>query len=56
VSEDVARVLQTPEVAERLTRQGVDIVYNTPDVFDAVLKADVERNSAILRAAGIGAQ
>jgi tripartite-type tricarboxylate transporter receptor subunit TctC len=56
VSEDIARVLQTPDVAERLTKQGVDIVYNTPDVFDAVLKADVERNSAILRAAGIGGQ
>jgi tripartite-type tricarboxylate transporter receptor subunit TctC len=56
VSEDIARVLQIPEVADRLTRQGVDIVYNTPDVFDAVLKADVERNSAILRAAGIGGQ
>ena len=54
VSEDIARILQIPEVAERLTKQGVDIVYNTPDVFDAVLKADVERNSAILRAAGIG--
>ena len=56
VSEDIARVLQIPDVAERLTKQGVDIVYNTPDVFDAVLKADVERNSAILRAAGIGGQ
>jgi tripartite-type tricarboxylate transporter receptor subunit TctC len=56
VSEDIIRILQIPEVAERLTKQGVDIVYSTPDKFDAVLKADVERNSAILRAAGVGGQ
>jgi tripartite-type tricarboxylate transporter receptor subunit TctC len=56
VSEEIARILQIPDVAEKLTRQGVDIVYSTPDKFDTVLKADVERNSAILRAAGVGAQ
>lgn len=55
VSAGIARSLRVPEVAERLTRQGVDIVFNTPDVFDAVLKQDVERNGAILRAAGVGA-
>jgi len=56
VSGDIVRILQTPEIAERLTRQGVDIVYSAPDKFDAVLKADVARNSAILRAAGIAGQ
>lgn len=55
VSQDIARILQMPEVSERLTRQGVDIEVNTPEVFDAVLKADVVRNSKILRDAGIGA-
>jgi tripartite-type tricarboxylate transporter receptor subunit TctC len=55
VSADIAGVLKTPEVAERLTKQGVDIVFNTPDVFDKTLKIDVERNSGILRAAGVGA-
>ena len=56
VSGDIAKILQIPDVAEKLTRQGVDIVYSTPEKFDAVLKADVERNSAILRAAGVGGQ
>jgi tripartite-type tricarboxylate transporter receptor subunit TctC len=56
VSGDIVRILQNPEIAERLTKQGVDIVYSSPDKFDAVLKADVGRNSAILRAAGIGGQ
>ena len=54
VSQDIARVLQIPDIAERLTRQGVEIGFNTPDVFDAVVKRDVERNTAMLRAAGVG--
>jgi len=53
VNADIARILQEAEVAERLTRQGVDLVVNTQDVFDAILKQDVERNSAILRATGV---
>ncbi|MBX9843243.1 MAG: tripartite tricarboxylate transporter substrate binding protein [Xanthobacteraceae bacterium] len=56
VSGDIGAVLQTPDVAERLTRQGVDIVFSPADKFDAVLKADVAHNSATLRAAGVGGQ
>lgn len=54
VSADIARILQTPEIAERLTRQGVEIGFNTPDEFDAVLKRDVANNTALLKAAGVG--
>jgi tripartite-type tricarboxylate transporter receptor subunit TctC len=54
VSQDIGRILLMPDVAERLTKQGVDIAFNTPDVFDKILKADVESNSKVLRAAGIG--
>lgn len=54
IARDVDAILKNPAIAQLLTRQGVDIVSSTPEVFDAVLKADVARNSAILRAAGIG--
>ena len=54
ISQDIGRVLQMPDVAEKLTRQGVDIAFNTPDAFDKILKSDVENNSKVLRAAGIG--
>src|SRR5215204_5969118 len=40
VSRDIARVLQTPDISERLTKQGVDIVLSSPDSFDAVIKED----------------
>ena len=54
VSSDIGRVLQSPELAARLTKQGVEIHVTTPEVFDAQLKDEVTRNSAMLRAAGIG--
>jgi tripartite-type tricarboxylate transporter receptor subunit TctC len=54
ISQDIGRVLQMPDVAEKLTRQGVDIAYSAPDAFDRTLKTDVENNSKVLRAAGIG--
>ena len=54
VNQEIMRVLRMPEIAERLTRQGVDIGTAAPDVFDAQFKSEVERNSAMLRAAGVG--
>ncbi len=54
ISQDIGRILQMPDVAEKLTRQGVDIAFNTPEAFDKILKNDVESNSKVLRAAGIG--
>ena len=54
ISQDIARVLQMPDVADRLTKQGVDIAFNTPEVFDAVIKRDIETNTKTLRAAGVG--
>jgi tripartite-type tricarboxylate transporter receptor subunit TctC len=54
VSADIARVLKNPELAARLTKQGVEIGTLTSDAFDAQLKEEVVRNSAMLRAAGVG--
>jgi tripartite-type tricarboxylate transporter receptor subunit TctC len=55
VNQEILRVLRIPEIGERLTRQGVDISTATPEAFDAKFKSEVERNSAMLRAAGVGA-
>ena len=54
VSADIARVLRNPALAERLTKQGVEISLATPDVFDAQVKEEIARNTAMLRAAGVG--
>jgi tripartite-type tricarboxylate transporter receptor subunit TctC len=54
VSQDIAKVLQMPDVRERLEKQGSLPVTNTPEQFGAMIKADTERYSKILRDAGIG--
>jgi tripartite-type tricarboxylate transporter receptor subunit TctC len=54
VNQEIGRVLRIPEIADRLTRQGVDIDFGPAGAFDAQFKSEVERNSAMLRAAGVG--
>ena len=53
VSEDIAKVLQMPDVREKLLAQGSIPAPNTPLEFDAINKADTERYSKILKDAGI---
>jgi len=56
VSEDIAKVLEMPDVKEKLIAQGSIPAPNTPAEFDAVNKADTERYSKILKDAGITPQ
>lgn len=53
VQQDIGKVLKMPDVAERLAKLGFDIVGSTPDVFDALIKADTARNMAVLRELGV---
>jgi len=56
VSQDIAKVLQMPDVKEKLETQGSFPAPNTPEQFDAIIKSDTERYGNILRAAGVGAK
>jgi tripartite-type tricarboxylate transporter receptor subunit TctC len=53
VSQDIAKVLQMPDVSARLTAQGSVPTASTPEQLDAVIKSDTERYSKILKDAGI---
>jgi tripartite-type tricarboxylate transporter receptor subunit TctC len=53
VSQDVATVLQLPDVQKRLESQGVVTVVSTPQAFDALIKSDTERFGKMLRDAGV---
>jgi len=55
VSQDVAAVLQMPDVQKRLESQGVVTVVNTPQTFDALIRSDTERFGKMLREAGVAA-
>jgi len=54
-SEDIARVLRMPDVAEKMKNQGLVVVTRSPDEFDAMIKSEAERYGKILRDAGVGA-
>jgi tripartite-type tricarboxylate transporter receptor subunit TctC len=53
VSQDVAAVLQLPDVQKRLESQGVVTVVSTPQAFDALIRSDTERFGKMLRDAGV---
>src|SRR6266700_5847154 len=56
VSQDIAKVLEMPDVKEKLLAQGSIPAPATPSEFDAVIKSDTERYGKILKEAGITPQ
>ena len=56
VSEDIAKVLEMPDVRAKLLAQGSIPAPTTPAEFDAINKADTERYGKILKDAGISPQ
>lgn len=53
---DVVRVLSIPDVKARLSGAGADPTPNTPEQFDALIRADAAKLGKILREAGIQPQ
>jgi tripartite-type tricarboxylate transporter receptor subunit TctC len=47
------RVLNMPDVRERLTAQGLNIVASTPEQFSAYLKSETAKYARVIRQAGI---
>src|ERR1700704_1945443 len=54
-SQDVASVLQLPDVQKRLESQGVVTVVSTPPEFERLIRSDTERFGRMLREAGVAA-
>ena len=55
VNKDVAAFLNAPETIARLMKQGSVPAPNSPAEFDAIIKADAERFTKVLAAAGVQA-
>jgi len=56
VHADVTRVLQVPEVRQRLQEMGADVVANTPQQFAAFMEAESAKWAKVIREAGIRAE
>jgi tripartite-type tricarboxylate transporter receptor subunit TctC len=53
VSQDIATVLRTPDMIEKLTTFGSIPAPNSPAEFDAIIKSDTERYGKVLKDAGV---
>jgi tripartite-type tricarboxylate transporter receptor subunit TctC len=53
ISREVARAMQSPDVYDRLSKQGLEIENNTPDAFEAMIQNDIARYGKMLRDAGL---
>jgi tripartite-type tricarboxylate transporter receptor subunit TctC len=56
ISQEVARVMNLPDVKEQLMKLGLVYRPNTPDEFDRLVRADVEKLSNVGKLAGIKLQ
>lgn len=53
INGEIVKAIRTPEVRDRLVRDGADPVGNSPDEFRAYIEADVAKWAEVIRAAGI---
>jgi tripartite-type tricarboxylate transporter receptor subunit TctC len=55
VQSEVARILNLPEIKERLSGEGALVVASTPDEFAAFLKHEIAQFAKIVKASGMTA-
>jgi tripartite-type tricarboxylate transporter receptor subunit TctC len=52
LNQEIARVLRSPEVKEKLFSAGSEVAANSPDAFAAKIRVDIERVSKLVAATG----
>lgn len=55
LNSEIVKVLRTPDVKERLSIQGVELVGSTPEELDAYIRREIAKWEKVLKAAGIRA-
>jgi tripartite-type tricarboxylate transporter receptor subunit TctC len=53
LSSEIARIVELPDVKERLRALGADPAPTTPEAFDAYVRTEVAKFQKIVRDAGI---
>jgi tripartite-type tricarboxylate transporter receptor subunit TctC len=55
VNQDIAKVLQMPDVVEKMTKQGSIPAPTSPEQIESMIRTEAERHGKILRDAGVAA-
>ena len=56
LSQTIARILRSPEMSNRLTSAGMEVVASTPDEFAVTLRQEMAKWAKVIKDAGIKAQ
>ena len=56
ISGEMARILATSDVVERLVNQGLEPLISTPEQFAALLKSDMAKFAKLIKDANIKAE
>jgi tripartite-type tricarboxylate transporter receptor subunit TctC len=54
--QEIARTLRAPEMKDRLTAEGLEVVGSTPEEFAVLIKSETTKWAAVIKAAGIKAE
>jgi len=52
ISDDVRRILRSPEMVEQLRHMGVDLVVNSPEEAEQFIKAETAKWATVIKASG----
>ena len=53
LNQEIVRILQSPEIRDRLATQGLEAVGSTPQQYAAHLRAELAKYARIVKSAGI---
>jgi len=53
---DMVTALKSPDISERLTKDGADLVADSPEAFTAFVASETDRLGKVIKAAGITAE
>ena len=56
LNQDITQILNTPEMRETLSSQGLEPVTSTPEQFGALIRSDLARWASVIKTAGITAE
>ena len=52
ISADIARAVKSSDLTERMKQQGMEPIGSTPDQFDALIRAEIEKWAKVVKQSG----